>query len=198
VGLGVLVAVGPASPFWHGACPGPDLDPDPSRQRRCPDCCPYALLTGDPPEPRGKRFCLCHQPQRLPPETQTQMSALFLGSSAVDQLFDRGSARHGSEKGCRGAATRRGFQQSQFWLERVKARKAGPFLDPQRALLLRKHSPLSLSRGLGQIGSEQVSPAEVRSLSSCAEVSVKRQRASSSGAKQRPPAGLRPQRRVFQ
>ena len=115
-----------------GAAQALTLDPDPSRQRRCPDCCPYALLTGGPPGSQGKRLLLPISLRRLAPGNPTQMSApVPLVHQLFDQLFDRWIGASRSEKAVAAAATRQGIPAIQFLVGACQQGR-GPFLDPQR------------------------------------------------------------------
>jgi len=84
-----VVAVGPASPFWPRGLPGPDPGPDSEQGRALSDCCPYALLNGDPRQPRETLVLpISHQACLGPPANPTQPRCRRL-FPWVHQLFDQ-------------------------------------------------------------------------------------------------------------
>jgi len=169
----VLVVSGLASPFWAhgGCCPGPDPGFRIRQERRCPDCCPYALLPRWTPRVQPRETLVAAQSalRRLAPGNPTQMSApvpWFI--SCLIQLFDRWIGAHGVRRLSRLLQRGQGIPAIQFLLERVS--KEGAHSSIPALLRTRPFDACEL----GQIGSAQSAPRKVASL----ELGVpKRQRA---------------------
>jgi len=147
---------------------------------------PVRTANGGPPGSQGNACC-CPFSLRPPGPRQPNpdVGAFPLVHPLFDQLFDRGSARHGVRRLSRLLQRGQGFPANSSFLVERGQQGRGPFLDPPA--LSEKHRPFML-RSLGQSARAGSAPTE----SQPSRLGVPKASVPSRLRQNEPPAGFRP------